>query len=165
MNITYVKSDSSEWGKILKTAHIYKNLMKDGLIVKAGNYYPRLKATKKRGLIAYTEIKRKYFNDETVNKSFLDDIIKNKHIPNDNIDSLEILEFNIEKYKILKELKSNNQLEENDTPFGLPIQNINEVDEGIKMHTVLNYIEELEFTPQQIVMLQMKLSKYLYDNL
>mgnify|MGYP001573935171 CR=1 FL=1 len=162
--ISYLRSNSPDWGVILSIAHEYSTLLNNKELIQGGSYYPRLKETKLRGLKAYTEVKKVYFQ-QTKNEwttKWLDELIRMKKPPQVNVDVMECVDLNINKYPLLQKVS---QLEISTTPFDLPVNDINEVPEEEKMVVVLNYIETLEFTPKQILTLQTKINNFLIDNI
>ncbi len=160
----YIKCDlqdediTEKWDKIIETINQFNKLINEKKLIKNGSYYPRLSDTDKRGLRAYNEVKKKYFPHSHI---ILNEIIRCKHFPKFENGVLICIDSN---FKELMENQMKGQIEVQETPFGVIVNDVNNLlSSNEKINQIEDMIDNLEITPNELVQLQMRISKMLIE--
>lgn len=155
-----IKDDEmwEKWKKIIQTINQFNKLINEKELIKNGSYYPRLSDTDKRGLRAYNEVKKKYFPHSHI---ILNEIIRCKHFP---IYENGVIICSDSNFKELMENQMKGQLEVQETPFGVIVNDVNNLlSSNEKINQIEDMIDNLEITPNELVQLQMRISKMLIE--
>tara|TARA_R110002012_G_scaffold281478_1_gene470540 strand:- start:10 stop:555 length:546 start_codon:yes stop_codon:yes gene_type:complete len=172
--ITNDELDDATWKLILKIADTYRNLIIENKIIKGGSYYPRLSETDKRGLRAYKEFKSYIYDkledvDKTLMEDWLDIFIKCPVIPKVEFDCLVVdngdYMHKLSSLDYLINLFETNTLRTQLEPYDQIVHTYPEISEDEKIENIMSVIDNLEFTPKQILKLQNKINDYIIENM
>ena len=162
----YIKYNGNEpfdenFKKIIETIIQFNKLVNEKKIVKNGSYYPRLTETDKRGLRAYNELKKKHFTENLHSFFVLNEIIRCKHFPTYENGVVICTDSN---FKDLMENQMKDLITIQDTPYGVIVNDVNNLlTSNDKLDQIEDMIDNLELTPNDIVKLQIRLSKLLIE--